>query len=258
MALLTFLSDFGEKDHYVAAVKAAILRKFPSQPILDISHHIRPNDIGHAAYVIRQVFSSFPEGTVHLVAVDPVMRGASDPVAVKLGNHFFVGHDSGIHHLIRPEPVQAAVTLPSADNTFPARDILAPAAAQLANGTPLEELGSPRSELQIRIDRQLKATKKEIVGQVVHIDVYGNLVTNINRRDFDAICKIHGGNPPYTVRFAREQFQRLHTTYSDVEGGECFVLFNAYGLLEIGINKGRACDLMGLRLDTPVIIEFNI
>lgn len=257
MAILTFLSDFGEKDHYVAAVKAAILAVNPSQQIIDISHQIRRHDIGHAAYVMKQVYNAFPEGTVHLMAIDPILSGSHWPVALKQTGHYFVGHDSGIQHLISSTPPEEIVEIPSKGGTFPARDTLAPAAARLAQGESLASIGKPIAALQVKMDRQLKATKREMVGQVIHIDHYGNLITNINKQDFDAICALHGGNPEYTLRFARELFTQIHQNYRDVEAGDCFVLFNSYGFLEIGINKGRAAELLGLKLDTPVIIEFK-
>ena len=251
------MSDFGDNDHYVAAVKAVIVSQNPNQAIIDTSHKIRRHDIGHAAYVIKQIYRSFPTNTVHLIAVDPVQKGFEELVAVRLKNQYFVSHDSGIFSLIHSQPPDHIVQLKRMTSTFLAKDFLAPAACHLANGEDMESLGTIKSELQMRVDRQLKATKREIVGQVIHIDYYGNLITNINRGEFEKILELLGGNPTYAIRFAREQFLKIHQTFNDVESGECFVLFNAYGFLEIGINKGRACDLLGLRMETPVHIEFN-
>jgi len=257
MAAITFMSDFGDEDHYVAEVKAAILSQNSVQNIIDISHNIRRHDIGHAAYVIKQVFSSFPAGTVHLIAVDPVQKGFSSLVAVRMNDHYFVSHDSGIFSLIDSQPPDQCVELAREESTFPARDHLSLAAAHLANGESLSSLGTPKTEIQTRVDRQLKVTKRGIVGQVIHIDHYGNLITNISRTDFDGILKLLGGSPIFRIRFAREQLQVIHQNFYDVESGDCFVLFNSYGFLEIGINKGRASDLLGLRMETPVMIDFN-
>ncbi|MCP4460349.1 MAG: SAM-dependent chlorinase/fluorinase [Cytophagales bacterium] len=257
MAAVTFMSDFGEEDHYVAAVKAAILSQNSDQLIIDISHNIRRHDIAHAAYVIKQSYPSFPSETVHLIAVDPVQKGFDSLVAVRLNDHYFVSHDSGIFSLIDVYPPTQSVELEGSTSTFPARDFLSKAVSRLANGESLNALGNPIAQLQTRVNRQLKATKREIVGQVIHVDHYGNLVTNINKSDFDTIAKLLGGNPNYRIQFAREQFQQFHNNFNDVESGDCFVLFNAYGFLEIGINKGRASDLLGLRMETPVLIEFN-
>jgi len=256
MAVVTFMSDFGEEDHYAAAVKAAIFSVNSNQEIIDISHTIKRHDIAHAAYVIKQVYSSFPEDTVHLIAVDPVIRGLNSLVAVRFHNHYFVTHDSGIFSLIDSHPPETGVELARESSTFPARDFLAKAATRLANGENLDSLGTAL-QLYTRTDRQLKATKREIVGQVIRVDHYGNLVTNINRTDFENISTLLGGNPVYRIHFARESFPRVHQNFNEVDDGECFVLFNAYGHLEIGINKGRACDLLGLKLETLVAIEFN-
>jgi len=256
MAFITFMSDFGERDHYVAAVKAAILGMQPAQQIIDISHHIDRHDIGHAAYVMRKSYTLFPNGTVHLIAVDSVLPGTEKLVAVELNGHFFVGHDTGIYYLIHQESAPLSVRLESQNSTFPARDALATAAVKLANGTTLASLG-PAVPLQVKVDRQLKATKREMVGQVVHIDHFGNLITNITKKDFDAICLLHGGNPAYNVRFAHEQINQLHKSYSDVDDADCFVLFNSDGFLEIGLRKARAAQLLAMKLDSPVMIEFN-
>lgn len=256
MAVITFLSDFGEKDHYVAAVKASLISINPGQQIIDLTHKINRHDIGHGAYVLKNIFRNFPEGSVHLVAIDPVIRSANRLVAVELDGHFFVGFDSGIYSLIS-QGIAKAVRLENRAHSFPTRDILGPAAARLANGTRLTSVGEEINDLQTKTDRQIKATRREIVGQIIHIDHYGNLVTNIQREVFEKICEINGGDPAYLIRFGREVFRGLHGAVTDVDGGDCFVLFNSYGHLEIGINKGRASDLLGLRQDAPVIIEFN-
>lgn len=256
MAFITFMSDFGERDHYVAAVKAAILGIQPTQQIIDISHHIDRHDIGHAAYVMRKSYSLFPKGTVHLIAVDSVLPGTDKLVALELNGHFFVGHDTGIYYLIHPENPSLSVRLESKNSSFPAKDTLAEAAVKLAKGSALAGLG-PAVPLQVKVDRQLKATKREMVGQVVHIDHFGNLITNINKKDFDAICQLHGGNPRYNVRFAHEQVSQLNKSYNEVEDADCFVLFNSDGFLEIGLRKARAAQLLAMKLDSPVMIEFN-
>ncbi len=257
MAVITFLSDFGARDHYVPAVKAAILSANPSQQIIDISHEVKRHDIGHAGFVLNQVFRAFPAGTIHLVAVDPVLRSSIRLIALELEGHIFVGHDSGVYSLISHKRPDMVVQLPYQPSAFSVRDILVPAVIKLASGAGLNQIGEEISDYQIKMDRQVKATKREIVGQVIHIDHYGNLLTNVSKTDFDKICEINGGKPSYQVRFAREVFNRVHSSYTDVEAGDCFVLFNSSGFLEVGINKGRANDLLGLRLDTPVIIEFN-
>ncbi|MEP1035230.1 SAM-dependent chlorinase/fluorinase [Ekhidna sp.] len=255
MALITFMSDFGTVDHYVAAVKAAIVSEAPTQPITDISHDIRPFDISHAANVLRNVYKDFPVKTVHIVAVD-AMREKSKALAIELDGHMFVGFDSGIFSLITEKKPDQIVVLENGKSTFPAKDVLAKTALQLANGKPLKDVGTIVDGMTELYARQLKVTKREIAGNVIAVDRYGNLITNIQKLEFEKILEINGAGVQYAIRFGREQFQQLHAFFSDVESGDCYVLFNSSGQLQIGINKGNASELLGLSVDSPVLIEF--
>lgn len=258
MAVITFMSDFGTEDHYVAAVKAAILRGSPDIRIVDISHTISPSDIGHASYVLKNVFRDFPEGSIHLCAVDSGTKERSRQLAVKLEKHFFVGADSGLFSLISETPAEAIVELKmEGPVTFTAKDILAQATSDLANGKNITELGVPLDQLKVLFARQLKVTKREIAGNVIRVDHYGNLITNINRKEFDTINRMNGG-VPFEVTFGRERTSGFNESYHEVDSGEYFVIFNSNGFLQIGINKGNASELLGLKLDTPIIINFRI
>lgn len=256
MAVITFLSDFGTADHYVAAVKAAIISKSPQQLITDISHDIRPFDIAHAAHVLKQVYLDFPEKTVHLVAVDS-MRNESKALAIELDGHFFVGFDSGLFSLISSNKPSQICYLETVETTFPAKHVLADAALALAKGKRIKEVGTPGESMVELFSRQLKVTKREIAGNVVSVDHYGNLITNITKEEFDTIRKINGVRVKYVIRFGRESFTEVNQFFTDVESGDCFVLFNSSGDLQIGINKGNASELLGLSVDAPVIIEFS-
>ncbi|GAB4235932.1 MAG: SAM-dependent chlorinase/fluorinase [Ekhidna sp.] len=256
MAVITFLSDFGTQDHYVAAVKAAIVSESPQQPIADISHDIRPYDIAHAANVLRNVYKEFPKGSVHLVAVD-AMRERARMVALELEDHLFVGFDTGLFSLIsEKEPTQIR-HIENGTTTFPAKEVLARVALQLAGGTPLQKVGQPVDTITKLFGRQLKVTKREIAGNVMRVDHYGNLITNISKEEFEKILEINGASVSYQIRFGREAFRGVHSYFTDVESGECYVLFNSSGNLQIGINKGNASQLLGLAVDAPVIIEFT-
>ncbi|WP_425392703.1 SAM hydrolase/SAM-dependent halogenase family protein [Ekhidna sp.] len=255
MALITFMSDFGTVDHYVAAVKAAIVSESPSQPITDITHDIRPFDISHAANVIRNVYKDFPEKTVHIVAVDAV-KEKSRALALELDGHLFVGFDSGIFSLISSKRPSEIVLLENGQSTFPAKDVLAKTALKLASGKSLKDVGEKVEELTELYARQLKVTKREIAGHVITVDHFGNLITNIKKEEFEKIIEINGAGVRYAIRFGREQFQGIHSYFTDVESGDCYVLFNSSGQLQIGINKGNAAELLGLSVDSPILIEF--
>lgn len=255
MAVITFMSDFGNEDHYVAAVKAAIVSQSPQQSITDISHTIRPYDISHAANVLKHVYKDFPEKTVHLVAVD-AMREKSKAIAIELDGHFFVGFDSGLFSLISENKPSLISVLENGQSTFPAKHVLARVALDLANGKGIKDIGSQVESIHELYSRQLKVTKREIAGNVISVDHYGNLITNIAKADFEKILEINGLGVRYAVRFGREMFDQIHQFFTDVESGDCFVLFNSSGDLQIGINKGNASELLGLVVDAPVIIEF--
>ena len=254
MALITFLSDFGTRDHYTAAVKAKILGINPGLRIIDISHEVNHFDIAHGSSLLSAVFRDFPKGTVHLVAVNSA--GSKDRfIALNLEDHFFVGPDNGIFGLISDRNAQNAVELHLPKNfssSFPAKDVLAPAAAKLASTASIHELGKELRDYMKMIPRISRASKKLISGHVVHVDHYGNLVTNIKKLDFDILSK----EKTYQVTFGRETMDRIHKSYFETDDGDCCLLFNEQGYLEISINKGNAKELLGMDVDSPVNITF--
>jgi S-adenosyl-L-methionine hydrolase (adenosine-forming) len=255
MPLVTLLTDSGESDHYVAAIKARIISTNAGIEIIDISHAIKSCDIAHAAFVLRSVFREFPKGTVHLAGIDAVGNRGDVSIALQLEDHFFVGADNGLFSLISEKPHQQIVHLHTlaAQTTFPERDIFAPAAAKLASGVAITDLGKPLASFRRMIDRQVKATKKQITGQVLHVDGAGNLITNIPKDAFDILS--HG--KAYTIQFGGEKFRRIHTQYHQADEGECFIIFNSLGLLEVGIYKGNASELLGLTYDSVVNVIFE-
>lgn len=253
MPLITFTSDFGLTDHYVAAVKAKLYSGDPSLRVVDISHEIDNFNIAHASFVLRSVYRDFPEESVHLVAV-----GASSDqqacLAVRLDKHFFIGPDNGIISLLNEREPESMISLqPKRPSTFVARYVMAPAALALAQGKSLSSLGVPLDDMQRKMHRQLKANKKLIAGNVIHVDHYGNLITNIDRFTFEVLSK----DAAFRITFGREQFDAIQQTYDDVDFGECSLFFNSMQLLEISINQGSAAQLLGLGYDSPVQIHFT-
>jgi S-adenosylmethionine hydrolase len=256
MAIITLITDSGENDHYVAGIKARILSVNPGVGIIDLTHCIASCDIAHAAFVLRSVFHDFPQGTIHLVGVHATGNRDDQPIALQLEDHFFVGSDNGLFGLVSEKPHQNLVILKSVnpvESTFPERDVLAPAAARLAGGASINDLGRPAGMFKKMIDRQVKATKKLIAGHVIHVDSFGNLITNIPRKAFETLSK----GRSFTIQFGGEKFRRIHTQYHQADEGECFLLFNSLELLEIGIYKGNASELLGLSYDSMVNISFE-
>ena len=256
MAIVTLLTDSGKSDHYIGAIKAAILKVNPGIHIVDISHQVEACDVAHGAFLLRAAFRDFPKGTVHLVGVDAIGNPGDAHVALQLEDHFFTGVDNGLFGLISAKPHQQLValnTINTVESTFPEKDILAPAAAKLASGVAITSLGKAMPSFKKMIDRHVKATRKQISGHVIRVDHFGNLITNIPKADFDILSK--GKN--FTVQFGGEKSRRIHTNYNQTEQGDCFLIFNSLGLLEIGIYKGNASELLGLAYDSPIGITFD-
>lgn len=252
MPLITFMSDFGLTDYYTAAVKAILYSSDPSLQVIDISHEIDSFNIAHASFVLRSVYRDFPRETVHLIAVG-ASSAREDYVAVKLDHHFFVSADNGIISLLSDQEPEAIVRLDNRNTSFAAKDVLAPAAVNLAKGAKLEDIGTKMHEINRKIPRQLKANKKIISGHVIHMDHYGNLITNIDRYTFDVLSK----DTKFEITFGREHFDTIQHSYYDVDFGECALFFNSQGLLEISINQGSAAQLLGLKYDSAVQIFFG-
>ena len=255
MAIITLTSDFGESDHYVGALKGTILSHLPSLVIVDISHQIRHFDLAHGAFVLRAAFPSFPPGTIHIAAVDTIGNRGSGHLAVKLQDHYFLLADHGILGLLSEHEPQTVVELPAGEKStaFPTLEVLVPAAIELAKGTPIDELGKQTTQYNKMVGRQMRVLKDQLIGHVLRVDHYGNLITNIVQEKF---CKLSQGKA-YTISIGRERFRRINNSIDEVGSGDCFVIFNSLGLLEIGINKGHASELMGLKFDSPVKVIFE-
>ncbi|MCU0430097.1 MAG: SAM-dependent chlorinase/fluorinase [Cytophagaceae bacterium] len=258
MALITFTSDFGLRDHYVAAVKAKILSVSVNLKIVDITHEIEPHNLFHAAYVIRSVFKDFPKGTVHLVSVNTSTHLQDKLLAMKLEDHYFVGSDNGLFSLISAQKPMAIVELKkdinnqNFDPSFPEKTTMAVAASMLANGANIYNLG-PQYTPEINMNqRLLRTSKNQLSGVVMHVDNFGNLITNIHKDAF-VQSKLERA---YSIHFSREQLDEVSQHYHEVDPGECLALFNSNGFLEIAIREGNASQLLGMEFESPVHITF--
>lgn len=257
MPIITLTTDFGLKDHYAPSLKGALLRQLPSAVIVDISHQIPPYDFGQAAYVLGHAFHEFPDGTIHIVAVGSGGGGRFNHVALKLQNHYFIGCDNGIFSLLSTEETPESVVEISAagkePSTFVARDLYLPNAIKLAKGVSLALLGPSQSGVAQRI-RQISPPEEDVLkGNVVYIDAFSNLITNITGEDFDRV----GKGRAFAIDLIRDEITELHRTYGDVPEGEKIAFFNSAGVLEIAVNNGNALGLLNLRLNSVVRITFS-
>ncbi|BDD04817.1 SAM hydrolase/SAM-dependent halogenase family protein [Aureibacter tunicatorum] len=253
MSIITFISDFGNRDYHLACVKGRILSHGELINIVDISHHIDLHSIIHGSYVLGSTFRHFPEGTVHVIGLDTLNAYKSRHLLVKLEGHYFIGPDNGIFSLISTQAPSLTLQVGIGnESTFPELDIYADVAAKLALGENPKDLGEFTERPFELKPRQLKATKSKIVGHVEHVDCYGNLVTNIDKSTFFQLLD----ERDFFIAFGREKVRSLVNFPNEVEMGEVFAYFNQRDCIEIGVNKGNASELLGLEYSSPVRIEF--
>ncbi len=259
MPVITLLSDWGTKDHYTASVKGAILKRDPSTIIVDISHQVESFNISQASFILRNAYPDFPEGTVHIVAINTDESEQTPHLAIFHNGHFFVGTDNGIFPLVfdgKPERiVEIEILQDTGYYTFAARDRFVNAALHLAHGKKIEELGFMRASLTELFNFKPVLQPSLIIGKVIYIDGYENVFTNISEATFREVCK----NRPFTIQLRNKSHhvKKISTSYHDVKESMIVVLFGSTGLLEIAINQGAAASLLGLSVDDSIRVEFE-
>ncbi|MEX0723051.1 MAG: SAM-dependent chlorinase/fluorinase [Gracilimonas sp.] len=247
--IITLTTDFGLQDHYVSAMKAVMLGIAPNVRFVDISHEIPPQDIMAGAWVVRNTAFLYPPNTVHLVVVDPGVGTSRHPVVLKVKDQYFVGPDNGIFSLFFNEYDYEAYKLNNitywregVSKTFHGRDVFAPVAAHLSNGVELKELGEPIEELVTYHWAVPIADKDGLQGWVVHIDRFGNLVTNIS----EELIEDHLKKKNVKIYVGNTMLNKIVSTFGDVEEGEPAAFIGSSGMLEIGINKGNAGRMLSV------------
>ncbi|MGF1670516.1 MAG: S-adenosyl-l-methionine hydroxide adenosyltransferase family protein [Balneolaceae bacterium] len=255
--ILTLTTDFGLKDHYVAAMKAVIIGISPNVRLVDISHHIPPQDIMAGAWVVRNATMYFPPKTVHLIVVDPGVGTNRNPVIIEIKDQLFVGPDNGIFSLIADNYEYKATKLSNPDywlknksNTFHGRDVFAPVAAHLTKGVPVHEFGEQLDEIVTYRWAIPIADKDGIQGWVVHIDRFGNLITNIP----ESMLKNIIGNRSYKIYVGNMILNNILSTFGSVPDGEPVAYIGSSDVLEIGINKGNAKKMLGVEKGAQISI----
>ncbi|PLX10271.1 MAG: hypothetical protein C0598_10755 [Marinilabiliales bacterium] len=257
MGIITITSDWGHTDFYQASVKGMIYKYLPHATIVDISHSITPFDIVEASFIIKNAYKSFPEGSVHIIGIGTEETMTHVHSAIYYDNHYFVGNDNGIFSLIfdhKPEKmVELDILHDSSVNTFSSRDRFVKAAAHLAEGKPIEELGDEKTELETKIPFEPSSDNNGIKGIVTYIDNFENLFTNIS---FEFFNKMVNGKK-FTIGFNSYTVDKISSSYADVRPGEIVAIFASNGMLEIAINKGNAASLLGMKKMSHVYISFE-
>ena len=242
--IVAFLSDFGTRDHYAGTLKAVVLGVCPDATLVDIGHDIPAHDIMAGALELAACYRYFPHGTVFLVVVDPGVGSPRRGLAADTGDYKFVAPDNGVLSAVfRDTPPRKVVELterkyarPTVSRTFEGRDRFAPAAGWLAKGITLTWLGKGVTDFQVLDLPQPLADGRQIRGEVVRVDRFGNLITNIDRRLFDQLAQAGS----IAVRAGTHDIGRVVATYADAPAGEPCALFGSTDHLEIAVNAGEA------------------
>lgn len=261
MSAITLLTDFGNADHYVACMKGVLLQRAPTAQIVDITHSIQPQDVVHGAFVLRQVFEYFPPGTIHIAIVDPGVGSKRRMLVARYGNQTILAPDNGLMTFIHRDFVMEELRVidnsrlyqNDVSNTFHGRDIFAPVASHLWQGMLLEKVGPAARELELlNIDRPKSLERGGLEGQVLYVDHFGNVISNISAAD------LQGVRPPLerlNVHVGPLRIGNLHTTYSDVNPGEIVAVIGSTGMLEIAVNQGNAASHLRAAPGTIVVVR---
>ena len=252
--VITLLTDFGLKDHFVSAMKGVMLGVNPDLNFVDITHSIPPQDIRSAAFTLSQTYPYFPPNTVHLAVVDPGVGSARKAIAVSAGNQFFVGPDNGILTYVLEGEADAVVYEITADHyfrkpvssTFHGRDIFAPAAAWITRNISLFQIGPPlKNPVRLALPQVKRLNEKLLQAAILAVDHFGNLITNLKPEDLPAYGKPSSGACKI-VTPQKKEITSFRSTYAEGNEGELFVLPGSTGYLEIVMRNGSAASSLGL------------
>jgi len=258
--IITLLTDFGQQDGYVAAMKGVILGLHPNANLIDLTHEVEPQNVQAGAFLLQTHFRCFPVGTVHLAVVDPGVGSARAALAGRAAGHFFVAPDNGLLDFCLDLSERQVVRLTQnkfwrepVSSTFHGRDIFAPVAAHLARGELLQNLGE-LFQLQRRLPAfETRLVGKTLRGQVVYIDRFGNLISNISAQQLREFSR----DQPITISLAEHLIGGLCQTYAEVPPDSPLALIGSFGFLEIGVNRGNARRRFDARPGDPVNIELG-
>jgi len=255
---ITLTTDFGSTDHFVGAMKGVILGIAPRARIVDIAHGIAPFDVNEAAFTIAQAWRWFPEGTIHVVVVDPGVGTARRPILVEAGGQRFIGPDNGVFTLVYdacPHKVRAIgnprLMLKEVSRTFHGRDVFAPAAAHLARGVAPGRFGKIVHDFVRSAGIKPVMTKKNRwMGKVLKVDRFGNLITNFHIDEFGGVR-----TRTFEMLAGSGIIRRLAGTYAESGAGEVTAIVGSSGFLEISVNQGSAAERLGCGAGAELELE---
>lgn len=253
--VVSLLTDFGTSDHYVGVMKAVILTAAPGVTLIDLSHEVEPGAVAQGAFTLLASYAYFPAGSVHVAVVDPGVGSARRALVAVCGGQYFVGPDNGIFsYLIEREPAARIYSVTDerfigslASTTFHGRDLFAPLGAALASGTSPEALGDQIDD-PVRLPplAPVPGPKGTLSGRILHIDRFGNCVTNL------ALADLTPGESSFRLSVGGVEVEGVRSHYAGVAAAEPFLIWGSSGFLEISVNGESAARRLGIEAGDPV------
>jgi len=254
MSLITLTTDFGLSDYYVALLKGHLHRHCPSAQIVDVTHEISPHDIMSGAFFLKSIYQHFPKGTIHVIAVNSFYTQQNQLVLFEHEGFFFLGPNNGIFSLVH-EGLDGRgmieINLGSRDDLY---HTIGRTIQQLEQGLTLAEIGPAVKTFERKLTLQAVVNSDHIRATIIHVDRFGNVIVNLNRKTFTKVCR----DRIFAIYYkSSEPLTRLSHRYSDVPIGDVCAFFNDIDLLEIGINMGDAHQLLNLNKNETIQIDFH-
>lgn len=276
MPLITLTTDFGTKDYFVGAIKGTIFSELNNATVIDISHEISPFNITETAYIVKNAYTNFPKGSIHIIGVDSELSVENKHIALKLDGHYFICPDNGVIAMIaseiKPEKLVEITIHNNIVSSFNVLDVFVKVACHIARGGTLEVIGRNIDKFkQTReVHPSINDDQTQIVGSVIYIDNYGNVISNISKKLFNDI----GKGRDYEVIARNYTFDKIFRKYNQVvnfnlapenrqDDGKKMALFNSADFLEIAIYKsnlktvGGASSLLGLGYRDNITVRFK-
>lgn len=256
MSLITLTTDWNKSDYYLGALKGKILSVDPSTIVVDINHQIQPFNIMQAAFVLRNCFYNFPQGTIHIIGVNAALTSKKSLLVLKIKGHYFITTDNGICGLISSEEPEAVYRVKKSEinNNFLSIDSFIKTAFHILNGDELRTFCEPAEKYVRQVPLRPVIDKNLINGSVIYIDSFSNAITNVSKETFLKV----GQDKPYEIFIQSNHYRidKINETYEDSLSGELLAIFNSVNLLEIAINHGNAADLLNLKISSAIRIKF--
>ena len=258
MNTIALLTDFGLKDNFVGVMKGVCLCINPRAALIDITHAIRPQGIKEAGFLLAQSFRFFPKGCVFLVVVDPGVGSARKAIAIKTKNYYFVGPDNGVLSAAAGlDGIKRTVSLSNRkyflkdiSRTFHGRDIFAPVAGHLSKGLAIERLGKAQAKIkEVKMPR-VKIEKGRLQGEVVYIDRFGNMVTNITKKQLQGFTK----KRKFRAIIRSKRIEKMYSFYEQAGSKELFLCEGGFGLLEVSLRQRSAAAFLRAKAGDKIIV----